>query len=235
MLLLALSSPYSNAQTTTSPTPFPTNVPTTTISANLTGDYTCNIPNGGSGTCNLSCESKDEAKDSKINCGDSTECYLYCEEKKCMDKADLYAPNATNLHIIIGAKGEECMKDVNIYAPNNGNVYIQSGDGKKGLKGIKIHSGTNTNDIIINYTASTIYGNEMKEIEIYASSAQTLQINMSSAAYTIEDAIIECPTYPIDSQYDGNLASSCIIDASNGGILKMLKFELPMGFRKAYI
>ena len=149
-----------------------------------------------------------------------------------MSDSNLYAYNVANLHIIIGPDGEECMKNVNIYAPNNGNVYIQSGDGKKGIIGIKIYGGTNTGDIVIDYTASNVYGEEMKDIEIYASSAQTLQINMASNGYEIEDAIIECPIYPIHSQYNGELMSSCLINASNSGILTNVEIRAADGFPK---
>ena len=107
-----------------------------------------------------------------FDCGNAGECIFACENKKCAENAEIIATNANNFYYFGGGEwdrlydnGRECAKNANVRLPNRGNATIDKQNGYKGLKNMKIWSGTNTQNInvIARHNAS---GDDCKGMEV---------------------------------------------------------------------
>eukprot|EP01083_Nonionella_stella_P080533 221364_1 len=160
--------------------------------------------------CVIHCDVGDHKEELEFHCGSSGKCIFYCEEKKCGNKATIYGENAGSL--LVYGEAKECLKDSNVYVPNSGSAYFYNGNtAEKPYKGMDIYSGPNTQEIVLNCDGTST-GDECKNTNVYASSAQFLQINVGYLK-ELQEVTIECPA---DSSYHGSQIAPCIIDAKTG-------------------
>eukprot|EP01084_Bolivina_argentea_P232374 391665_1 len=191
--------------------------------------YTCT--GGSSTTCNIFCDSGENKNNPPdFDCGNAGECYFHCNEKKCSSSGTLDATSSNNLYVIVGTNGEECMKAVTVNTPQYGNANFNMGQSKKGFKNMIVNAGTNAQNIIINIPGTTANGDDVKQMEVRASTAQFVKITFGNGLEW-EDGLLECP---VNSLYDGPEVAPCIIDASNGadGILLDTEIIAPDGIPK---
>ena len=185
--------------------------------------YTCTAGSGG--TCRMTCDQKEELKGGTISCGIASECYYYCEEKKCNKEEKesagiIDASGANNFYVIVGtANAEECLNGATIYLPNNGNAtFSTSGAVTKAFKGLNIISGPNTGRVEIIVNADALTEDPMKDMVLNVASAKELVITINGNQ-DIEDSEIYCPDYPPSTRYEGPLDAPCVIDLGNNGYL----------------
>eukprot|EP01084_Bolivina_argentea_P017919 33407_1 len=193
-------------------------------SSNSGADYTCTETGQGS-TCTIHCNQVDQ-RGYNFNCGTAEDCYFYCDEQKCAKEAVINASNSNNLYVI--ASGRECMKKSTVNAPNYGNAYLSMPSSLKGFKEMNVKSGTHTKNIIIDCDSTQTDKDECKLMNVYASTAEYLEINIANGI-EFEEAIIECP---VNSNYNGPSIAPCIINASNNGKIGKLTINAPNGIPK---
>ena len=201
--------------------------------------YTCTADS--SGTCSMTCDSKEELKEGTISCGNAGECYYYCEEKKCnKDGGKINARNANNLYVIVGTtNAEECLNGATVYLPNNGNAYFYTeGKPTKAFKGVNIQAGTNTRYVEIKINSSSTNAAEaMQDMTVNAANAEELNILINGNAAIGPDSTISCPDYPPGTTYTGSLEAPCVIDLGSGGYFNGYPTEIiaPNGFPKGVV
>eukprot|EP01083_Nonionella_stella_P101489 287735_1 len=171
---------------------------------------------GADSICNIYCDEKKQ-DNIVIDCGNSKECNFYCEEQKCAENANIIATNSSNLNVILTDTAQECMKNAKILAPNYGNATFDMGNSKKGFKNMKVYGGRNTQNIMINAESDKVYGDDLKDMEIYASTSNYVQISLGDGIEW-ENGILECPIPPIHN-YNYYQQPPCTIYGSNA-ILK---------------
>eukprot|EP01083_Nonionella_stella_P143508 446218_1 len=191
----------------------------------ITSPFTC----PPSEPCNIHCNVPEHNQIYEYNCGNSTNCLFHCEEKKCANGAAIYGANSTNLNVTLDAKAQQCFKNAHVVTPSHGNAYFHNGNvASKGYRGMKVYAGINAQNIIINCDGTSAI-DECKEMEVHASTAQFLQINIGDQTNnTYESGIIECPT---NSHYKGPHLAPCIIDATHGE-MRSITITAPQGIPK---
>ena len=122
--------------------------------------YTCDQATN-SDTCYLHCnEQKSNGLD--LNCGNAGTCYLYCSQLQALNGGTLNATNTDNLLVI--SNGQFCLRNADIYLPNDGNAAFST-SAEEGFEDVNIHSGKNTQNIIINCADSSIYPQSCMQID----------------------------------------------------------------------
>eukprot|EP01084_Bolivina_argentea_P183016 315865_1 len=197
------------------------------VSKNKYTSYTC--PDGPTGTCNIYCDYNYGVYQRELDCASAGQCNIYCTSKKCAQYATITASNSNNLNIIATSTSNECVKKANIYVPNYGNASFDDTTSKRGLRGIRVYAGTNTQNIIINVESPNIAGDDVRDMKIYASTAEYVHITLSNALEW-QNGYLECP---VNSPYNGPNIAPCILDASNGnGIINSVEIIAPDGIPK---
>eukprot|EP01083_Nonionella_stella_P081948 226046_1 len=184
--------------------------------------HTCT--DGPGGICNIYCDGS--ASKATFDCANAGECYFHCDTWRCVTMGTINATLSNNLNIIVGPNGTECMRSADVYVPNNGNATFDMGDSNTGFSRMKVHAGTNTQNIMIDISSTHAQAgaNDAHLMEVHASTAKNVHITIGNGNEW-SSGTLECPLL---SSFAPVSTAPCFVDASNG-ILNSVNMYAPDG------
>ena len=120
---------------------------TWTITGATAGDKTCPAVD----ECVMACVSTGAKVNDHYSCGNASDCYFNCEDKKCSSGATIDGAGADNLYITVGSKADSCLEGTTVVAPDNGHLWLSMDDNdvKVAFRSMVVQSGTNTGVISV--------------------------------------------------------------------------------------
>eukprot|EP01083_Nonionella_stella_P215174 774663_1 len=182
--------------------------------------YSCQTAGAGAtDICVFHCNT--ELPEFKVfNCDNAGQCIVICDTEPCMIDGTINANNAGYLNATSLSGGRRCFRRTTINLPDSGDATLIMGE-EKTFTYTKIYAGSNTQNVFIDCTFGNGAGSECRGMEVYASTAQYLEIVVGALSELDAGAdarcIINCPQ---NSAYNGLEIAPCIVDISGGGLFQ---------------